>query len=260
LISHVEDPSDPRLDPFRSLRDRDLAKEGLFITEGFEAVRSLLASEIPIESVLVVPGRVDAVEPLAAGAEVLVADPELVKDTIGFDFHRGVVAAAHRPSPLSVGRLLIGAGHLAVLEGLNDFENLGAIFRSALALGVGGILLDPTSADPLYRRCVRVSMGATFLLPWARSHLWPGELGALKQAGFRLLAMTPASDATPIDEVPAGPRTALMLGSEGWGLSEQAMAYADLTVRIPIRVGVDSLNVGHAAAIGFHVLRPTGLT
>jgi tRNA G18 (ribose-2'-O)-methylase SpoU len=257
VLSRVDDPADPRLAPFRSLRDRDLAAEGLFVAEGFEVVRSLLGSGIEVRSILVVPSRTDTVVALAGGREVLVAEAELVKATVGFDFHRGVVAAAVRPPPRQVGELS-AAGCLAVLEGLSDIENLGAIFRSALALGVDGILLDPTCADPLYRRCVRVSMGATFLLPWARAASWPGELGDLKLAGFRLLALTPAAEAMPIDRVERRTNTGLMLGSEGWGLSEQALSYADSFVRIPIRPGVDSLNVGHAAAIAFHELGPIG--
>lgn len=256
MITRIENLSDPRLDTFRRLRDRDLAAEGLFIAEGFEVVRSLLGSAIEVVSVLVVAPRRDSVGAIAGQAEVLVAEADLVKQTIGFDFHRGVVAAAVRPDRAQPDQLTAASRYLAVLEGINDIENLGAIFRSALALGIEGILLDPTCADPFYRRCVRVSMGATFLLPWARSSAWPGELGSLKRAGFRLLALTPDATATSIESVRARSHTALMFGSEGWGLSEQAMAYADTMVRIPIEAGVDSLNVGHAAAIAFHALGP----
>ncbi len=153
--------------------------------------------------------------------------------------------------------MLPGARLLAVLEGLTDHENLGAIARSARALGVDALLLDPTCADPLYRRAVRVSMGEILFLPWTRISPWPDGLDQLRQAGITLVALTPAPDAMPIDELvasgPSGPM-ALLLGTEGPGLSAAALASCDLRVRIPIRAGVDSLNVGHAAAIAFHLL------
>ena len=137
-----------------------------------------------------------------------------------------------------------------ILEGLSDQENLGAIARSARALGVDGLLLDPTSADPLGRRAVRVSMGELLQLPWARVPAWPAGLGSLADAGWRVWALTPAADATPMRAMGRrdGERVAILLGAEGPGLTAAAMAHAE-RVRIPIERGVDSLNVGHAAAI-----------
>ena len=152
--------------------------------------------------------------------------------------------------------MVSSAQTVAVLEGLNDHENLGAIARSARGLGVDGLLLDPTCADPLYRRCVRVSMGEVLHLPFARLTPWPDALRELRVAGWRMLALTPAPDALPLQcvHVEPGERIAVLLGAEGHGLSDAGLASADDRVRIPLRPGVDSLNVGHAAAIAFAAL------
>jgi tRNA G18 (ribose-2'-O)-methylase SpoU len=198
----------------------------------------------------------------------------VVATTVGFALHRGVVAVADRPAPLDVDTVLAGAvGRrgaspvVAVLEGLNDHENIGALFRNAAAFGVGGVLLDPTCADPLYRRSVRVSMGHVLHVPFARLDPWPSGLRRVRDHGFVVAALAPhptGADGPPgaslrelADRaVVAGAGVALLLGAEGPGLSEPALAAADAVVAIPMADGVDSLNVSTAAAIAFHALAP----
>jgi tRNA G18 (ribose-2'-O)-methylase SpoU len=264
LVVPVDDPADPRIADYVGLKDADLRRRdgaaasdtagGTLIAEGVGVIRRLLASPYPVRSLLLTGPRLAALEPDLAGvaAPVYLAEREVIRATVGFDLHRGAVAAAARlplPSPSDV---LAQATTVAVLEGLNDHENLGAIARSAAGLGVDALLLDPTCADPLYRRAVRVSMGEILHLPFTRVAPWPSALAELRDAGFRLLALTPDAAATPIDAVDPPGRLALLLGTEGPGLSEAAIAAADERVCIPLRAGVDSLNVGHAAAIAFH--------
>ncbi len=153
--------------------------------------------------------------------------------------------------------LLREACTVAILEGLNDHENIGALFRNAAALGVDAVLLSPDCADPLYRRSVRVSMGCVLRLPFATAAPWPSALGAVAAEGFELVALTPRPDADPVSVLDGERRVAIMVGAEGPGLSEAALAVANRRVRIPMRPGVDSLNVATAAAIAFHrLLRP----
>ena len=180
----------------------------------------------------------------------------LLAQVAGFDVHRGALAIAERRPLPATATVLERARSVAILEGLNDHENLGAIARSASALGIDALLLDPTCADPLYRRTVRVSMGEILSIPWTRLAPWPAALDDVRTAGFSVVALTPASTADPLtDALDAltGP-VALLLGAEGPGLSAGALAAADRHARIPMRSGADSLNVGHAAAIAFHAL------
>ncbi|MHB1929268.1 MAG: TrmH family RNA methyltransferase, partial [Acidimicrobiales bacterium] len=179
---------------------------------------------------------------------------EVLRRTIGFDLHRGVVALGRRLPPREVGDLLDAAGPLVVAEGLNDHENLGALFRNAAALGAGGVVLDPRGADPLYRRSVRVSLGHVLGVPWARCADWPADLDRLRAAGWRVVALTPSPRAQPLRGVTGGARTALLVGAEGPGLTVGALAGADEAVRIPMAGGVDSLNVATAAAIALYHL------
>ena len=160
-----------------------------------------------------------------------------------------------KPLP-DVRTLLEGARRVVVMEAVNDHTNIGAIFRSAAALGMDGVLLSPSCADPLYRRSVKVSMGAVFSVPYARLGDWPGDLETVREAGFSLLALTPDADAVPLDDVQPHrlQRAALLLGAEGDGLSARAMRAADERVRIPMAHGVDSLNVGAAAAVAFYAV------
>jgi tRNA G18 (ribose-2'-O)-methylase SpoU len=262
----IADPADPRLDDYRDLDDARLRRareapsgdgdHGLFVVEGTTAIGRLLTSPYPVRSLLLTPRKAGLLEPNLAGvaAPVYVADREILASVAGFDLHRGAVAVADRRPPPTPADAIAGTNVVAVLEGLNDHENLGAIARSARALGVGALLLDPTCADPLYRRSVRVSMGEILHLPIARLAPWPGALRQLATADFTIVALTPAADAEALDDLilPAGQRVALLIGAEGPGLSHRVLELADRRVRIPIAAGVDSLNVGHAAAIAFH--------
>jgi tRNA G18 (ribose-2'-O)-methylase SpoU len=265
----IDDAEDDRLSDYRHLSDAELRRateqrgdiaDGVFITEGKTAIRSLLRSNYPVRSVLVTPRRLEELATDLAGldAPVYVADRQVLRDVVGFDLHRGAVAAAARLSMPAVGDLLATSTRVVVLEALNDHENLGVIFRNAAALGVDAALLCPRCADPLYRRTVRVSMGHVLHVPFSRVDPWPAALEQVRSGGFRIAALTPATGATPIDqaELPRVPRLALLLGSEGPGLSDAALAAADVLVRIPMAPGVDSLNVGSAAAIAFHLSRP----
>jgi tRNA G18 (ribose-2'-O)-methylase SpoU len=202
--------------------------------------------------VLVAHSKLPRVLPLLQGidAPLYVGDMPLLRATVGFNLHRGVVASAQRlpeRDPLACAR---GARRLAVLESLNDVENLGNLFRSARAFGIDAVLLDPQTADPLYRRCLRVSMGHVLHVPFARFDRWPGALDDLRAEGLTVVALTPSSDAVDIDDLRAE-RIAWLLGAEGPGLTNQARAAADVQVRISIAPEVDSLNVGTAGAIAF---------
>jgi tRNA G18 (ribose-2'-O)-methylase SpoU len=252
----ITNAADPRLDDFRDLQDADVRpdRRGIVIAEGVTVLPRLLGSPYRARAVVGVPERMAEVAPLVAGAgcPVYVVDKWLLSDVVGFRVTRGVLASADRRPELSVSDLLASAHRIAVLEGLNDFENLGALFRNAAAFGLDGVLLDARCADPLYRRSVRVSMGHVLRVPFAVApEPWPDAIAAVRDAGFQLLALTPAAGAVPLPEVVAAERSAVMLGAEGPGLSPGALAAADLRVRIPMTPGVDSLNVATAAAVAF---------
>jgi tRNA G18 (ribose-2'-O)-methylase SpoU len=255
---------DSVLDEFRALNDpdrrRDIERRGaFFVVEGMLALRALVESRYPIRSVLTAESKAAGVLELVGRRAPVYALPAAeVEAVTGFRFHRGVLASADRLPPLPVEAVVTPAARrLLVTEGVNDHENLGALFRNAAAFGLDGVVLDPTTADPLYRRSVRVSMGHVLRVSWARSQLWPDGLTDLRQRwGFCVVALTPALDAEPIDVLAADPpdRIALLVGAEGPGLSRPALAAADRRVRIPLAPGVDSLNVATAAAVAFHRL------
>ena len=176
----------------------------------------------------------------------------MLSEAVGFRVTRGVLGSADRPPPTDARSLLESARRVVVLEQLNDFENLGALFRNAAAFGIDAVLLDPRTADPLYRRSVRVSMGHVLRVPFARlPEPWPSNLDLLQSEGFRVLAMTPRGSAPALRSVPVPPKWAVLVGAEGDGLTEAALVAADEQVRIPMAPGVDSLNVATAAAVVF---------
>jgi len=189
-------------------------------------------------------------------APVYSASYDVLRQLTGFNVHRGALASFHRKPLPSVADVAAHAHRVVVLEDLVSHTNLGAIFRCAAALGMDAVLLSPSCADPLYRRSVRVSMGSVFTIPYARSDAWPSDVDGLRRQGFALVALTPAADATALDETSYGAddRIAVLFGSEGPGLSGAAMAMADVRVRIPMAADVDSLNVAAAAAVTFWVL------
>jgi tRNA G18 (ribose-2'-O)-methylase SpoU len=255
-VIEVADPADPRLEDFRDLTDADVRpdRRGVVIAEGASVVERMAGSRYPMRAVIGVRARIEALAPVLAALDVpvYVVDKWLLSEIVGFRVTRGVLAAATRTAPPDLSELLAHARRLAVLESLNDFENLGALFRNAAAFGVDAVLLDPRCADPLYRRSVRVSMGHVLRMPFAvLPGRWPGSLDVLHAHGFTVVALSPAPGAVPLRELTPPPRWAVLLGAEGPGLTAAAMACADRLVRIPMAAGVDSLNVATAAAVAF---------
>ncbi len=226
------------------------------IAEGAFLVPQLLRSRFPLRSVLLTPsGLRRLAAPLdGLGVPVYVAPEALVEELAGFHFHRGVLASADRLPLPDRAELTAHARLLLVAEGVNDHENLGSLFRNAAAFGVDAVLLDPTSADPLYRRSVRVSMGHALVVPFTRLSPWPAALDGLRDAGFEVVALTPAAGAEDLQGLAPGGRRAVLVGAEGPGLSPGALAAADRRVRIPLSPGVDSLNLATAAAVALHHL------
>ncbi|TNC28169.1 TrmH family RNA methyltransferase [Amycolatopsis alkalitolerans] len=257
---HVEQAGDPRVDDFRELSTADRRPDrpggrGFVIAEGTVVVRRLLASGYPVRSLLGVERRIDELAPDLAGVDVpaYISSAEVMAEIVGFHLNRGVLAVADRAPRPAVADLLRTSNVIAVLEGVGDHENLGALFRNAAALGVGGVVLGPGCSDPLYRRSVRVSMGNVLRVPFAPLEPWPDGLALVKSNGFRVAALTPRADSVRLrDLAAAGGKVALLLGSEGPGLSEEALSAADVAVRIPMADGVDSLNVATAAAVAFY--------
>jgi tRNA G18 (ribose-2'-O)-methylase SpoU len=255
-IVQVSDPADPRLADFRDLTDSDVRpdRRGLVVAEGVTVVARLAASRYPMRAVVGLEDRIDALRPVLAAVDVPVylVDKWVLSDVVGFRVTRGVLASADRAASPAPAELLAAARRLAILERLNDFENLGALFRNAAAFGVEAVLLDPQCADPLYRRSVRVSMGHVLRVPFAGlGGPWPASVAAVREAGFTVLALTPAPGAIELRAIDPPLRWAVLLGAEGPGLSTAALAVADLKVRIPMAPGVDSLNVATAAAVAF---------
>jgi tRNA G18 (ribose-2'-O)-methylase SpoU len=259
-IVAVDEIGDERVAEYRNLTDAELlrgqaGRSGSFIVEGAFAIRELLASRYPVRSLLLSEGKLEALHADLAGvdAPVFVASRQTMAGIAGFDVHRGALASASRLPMAPMQSVVAGARLLAVLEDLNDLENLGALFRNAAAFGIDGVLLSPQCADPLYRRCVRVSVGQVLHVPWTRVASWPGALDTLRAGGFEVVALTPDRSALPLSSLPAGgARRALLLGAEGSGLSPEALAGSDRRVRIPMAPAVDSLNVATAAAVAFY--------
>ncbi|MEU8730144.1 RNA methyltransferase [Streptomyces tendae] len=259
----IDDPDDPRLHDYTGLTDVELRRrrepaEGLFIAEGEKVIRRAGEAGYAMRSMLLSAKWVDTMRDIIdeAPAPVYVVDPALAEQVTGYHVHRGALASmARTPLPTAAG-LLTAARRVVVMESVNDHTNIGAIFRSAAALGMDAVLLSPDCADPLYRRSVKVSMGAVFSVPYARLDTWPAGLATVGEAGFTLLALTPDDRAEPLDAVAPHrmDRVALMLGAEGSGLSRRALAASDTWVRIPMSHGVDSLNVGAAAAVAFYAV------
>ena len=257
------DPADPRLADFRDLSRADRRPDrpggrGLVLAEGTVVVRRLLASPYPPRALLGVARRIaDLADVLDARPDVpaYVTDAATMADVVGFHLNRGVLASADRAPAPAPAEVVAAADRVAVLEGIGDHENLGALFRNAAALGVDAVLVGPGCSDPLYRRSVRVSMGHVLGVPFATVGL-DEAVTVLRAAGFTLVALTPGGSPAGWAEVAATGRVALLLGAEGPGLTAAARAAADRCLRIPMAAGVDSLNVATAAAVAFHALSP----
>ena len=257
----VSSLEDGRLDDYRDLRDVTLrksleAEHGIFIAEGEKVIRRALAAGYRPRSLLMAPRWLDSLADMLDGvdAPVFVADESLVESVSGFHVHRGALASFERRPLPSVAEVLDGAKRVVVLEDVNDHTNVGAIFRNAAAFGMDAVLLSPRCADPLYRRSIKVAMGAVFGVPWTRIDDWYVGPELLRDAGFQVLALTPAAHAVDIGSVVLGERVALLLGSEGGGLSDRWLHGADAKAVIPISATVDSLNVSAASAVACFVV------
>ena len=261
-LVEVDDPDDPRLADYRDLRDVQLrrsleAEHGIFLAEGEKVVRRAVEAGYRPRSFLMAPRWLDGLaDVLAADAPCYVVSEALAEQVTGFHVHRGALAALERRPLPSVAEVLARARTVLVLEDVVDHTNVGAAFRSGAALGVDAVLLAPRCADPLYRRAVKVGMGAVFSLPWTRLEDWYGALPSLSDAGFTTVALTLAEDAVPIEDAVAGvDRLALVLGTEGHGLSPRWQESADRRAVIPMQAGIDSLNVAAACAVACYVAR-----
>jgi tRNA G18 (ribose-2'-O)-methylase SpoU len=257
----IDDPQDPRVADYRHLNDqavrRRMEGDEFFMSEGWMSIDRLLDSGHRFRSALLSPSRADRFEPYRSRPEltdvpVYVADGAVMDRIVGFHLPRGVLVAAERRPLETVSDLARTSRRLVVLEGINDDENVGAIARAARAFDVDGMVLSPTCTDPYHRRTVRVSMGEILHMRVARAarDAWPGALDTLHGAGFETWALSPGS----VDDLwrtPVPDRLALVVGAEGPGLAAPTMALASRRIRIPISDAVDSLNVGHAAAIAF---------
>ncbi|RCV52216.1 TrmH family RNA methyltransferase [Marinitenerispora sediminis] len=270
-VIEIADAADARLADYLRLRDVNLrrsleAEHGLFMAEGEKVVRRALHAGYRPRSVLLTERRRDLLSDLAgdlAAVPVYVVPEAVAERLVGFDLHRGVLGSFHRTPLPDLDTVLAGARRVVVLEDIVDHTNVGAIFRSAAGLGIDAVVLAPRCADPLYRRAVRVSMGAVFTLPYTRLTDWYGGLSTLRDLGFRLLALTPAPGSVPLADALAGAgpgdRHALLLGTEGEGLSARWLDQADARVRVPMADrDVDSLNVTAAAAIACYELVRSG--
>ncbi len=263
-LVRVADISDERLKPYVSLTEHQLRnrlepEKGILIAESPNVIEVALASGLEPISMLVDESRVAAGERLLAlaGGDVpaFVLSSEDARSLTGYDVRRGPLMAMRRPIPPAPEEVLGEARRVAVLEGLVDVSNVGAVFRSAAALGVDAILVAPNCADPLTRRAVRVSMGTVFQVPWARCERpWPySTLDLLRARDFTCCALALRDDAVPLDDpaLAAEERLALFFGTEGTGLSRATLAGCDRTVIIPMANGVDSLNVAASSAVAF---------
>jgi tRNA G18 (ribose-2'-O)-methylase SpoU len=267
MIVPIADLDDPRVAEYRNIPDPELLRaHGAFAAEGRQVVRHLLASDrFDTRSVLVSPAALDGLrDALDARGRlpVYVMPVERLAALVGFNMHRGCLAIGVRPPATSVASWWQEAAEsrlVVAVERVGNADNLGALFRNALAFGAGGVLLSPGCCDPLYRKAIRVSTGAALRLPYAIDEQWPASLHMLRAAGARVLAMTPGPPARELDDVlasaDAGAAVALLVGHEGDGLTEAAMGMAGERVRIALRPGVDSLNVATAAAIALHACR-----
>ncbi|WP_431238811.1 TrmH family RNA methyltransferase [Mycolicibacterium aichiense] len=261
-VVDITDPADPRVDDFRDLNSVDRRPDlpsgkGLVIAEGVLVAQRMIASRFTPHAFLGTDRRLAELGDDLSGvaAPFYRATAEVMAEVVGFHLNRGVLAAARRPPALTLAEVLDDARTVAVLEGVNDHENLGSIFRNAAGLGVDAVIFGSGCADPLYRRAVRVSMGHALLVPFARAERWPADIGELRERGFRLLAMTPDPAALTLAEAMtglAGDRVAVLVGAEGPGLTETVMRASDVRVRIPMSRGTDSLNVATAAALAFY--------
>ena len=280
-VERLTDPDDPRIAIYRHVAEPDLVRSrGLFIAEGRLVVRRLIEEgRYEIQSVLVSESALrsleDALASIGDRVPIYVCHARAFVEMTGHRIHRGCLAMVERPPARPLGDLVsssslaenaggpagigaAGATTILVLEGLANPDNVGGAFRNAAAFGVAAVLLSPTCCDPLYRKAIRTSMAATLRVPFARAGMWPEDLVELRGQGFTLVALTPREPATTLDQFLQSPRPgriALLVGSEGEGLSAATERAVDIRVRIPIAPEINSLNVAVAVGIALHALR-----
>ena len=263
----IDAPDDPRVAEFRDVGAPDLLRDrGLFVAEGRLVVRRVIGhARFNVRSLLLNEAARLALAPdlarLAPEVPVLVCPTPFFQRITGYDIHRGCLALVERGRQPSLDDVIEGARLIVVLEDVANADNVGGVFRNAAAFGADAVLLTPTSCDPLYRKAIRTSMAASLSVPSARMERWPETLSTLRSRGFTIVALTPAESAEALDafadRIPSG-KLALLVGTEGDGLSQAAMALADRHVRIPIKPEVDSLNL--AVAVGIALSRLSRLT
>ena len=264
-VTYIEDATDPRLDDYRELNSiavrAEMERDEYFMGEGYVPIDRMLDSGHRMRSVLLHPKRLRRFVPTLsrpemAGVPVYVADQEVLAEVVGFNMYRPCLASAFRAPFPTVADLAARSRRLVVLEALNDDQNVGAIARAARAFGIDGMVISANCNDPYMRRIVRVSMGEILHIPIAQAGAddWPGAMTTLTETGFETWALTPDVGAIDLWEMDVPARVAVVLGTEGRGLEAETIAAATHRVRIPISSNVDSLNVGHAAAVTFAVI------
>lgn len=265
-VARISRADDPRIAWYRDVRDPELARaRGLFVAEGRLVVQRLIeGGRHTVESLLVSDRALDslslALRRLPDDVPVYVCDVPGLSAIAGYHVHRGCLALAHRADDLAVSELAAAARRIVILEGVGDADNVGGIFRNAAAFDVDAVLLSPTCCDPLYRKAIRTSMAATLRVPFARIEEWPAGLSSIREAGFTLVALTPRKPSEDLAAFAARARpqkVALLLGTEGAGLTPEAETAADVRVRIPIGEEIDSLNVAVAAGIALYAMGPS---
>ena len=265
-VVFIGDLDRPELDDFARLTDVALRRKlepagGLYLAESTKVIGRALAAGHQPRSLLIRQSWLADVEALLVDhpdVPIFVGEDDLIERLTGFHLHRGALASMHRPPLVAPETLLAGASRVVILEDIVDHTNVGAIFRAVAGLGADAVFVTPRCADPLYRRSVRVSMGTVLQVPWTRLPEWREATPLLHQHGFTVAALALSDDAVPLDRFAADPpdRVALVLGTEGDGLSRSALHAADVTVTIPMLHGVDSLNVAAASAVALWALRP----
>lgn len=265
-VIHIDGAADPRIATYRSVSDAELLRRhGLFVAEGRLVVRRAIDDRFALHSVLMnetnYRALADALAAVSPDVPVFVCDSHDFQDITGFNLHRGCLALVERPAAMAPCEILRNARTLVVLEGATNADNVGGIFRNAAAFGVDGVLLSPTCCDPLYRKAIRTSMGATMRVPFARLTDWPTGLADVRATGFTLVALSPRRSSMTLDEFAESERPeriALLLGTEGDGLSDAALSAADVSIRIPMSGLVDSLNLAVACGVALSRLSDTG--
>ncbi|MGZ0146229.1 TrmH family RNA methyltransferase [Kribbella sp. WER1] len=265
LVSVVE-AGDERLADYVQLREVNLRRlleeeHGLFIAEGDKVIRRAAGAGYEPRSFLLAPRWLDSLQDVLAqwpDKPVYVVSEELAEQVTGFHVHRGALASYKRQAAVPLPELLTpGVRRIAIFDEIVDHTNVGAGFRAAAALGVGLVLVTPTCADPLYRRSIKVSMGTVFQVPWTRLQSWPGDLKLLQEHGYVAAAMALTDESITLDDLAdrKDDKLALIFGTEGHGLKPTVLRQADLTVKIPMAGGVNSLNVASSAAVAFYATR-----